>query len=303
MPVASLAGVILGVLGLVGVGLLLRASGLLKPEDARPINNVIIYAGLPALIFQAVHPARLEPGLLLVAAIAWVAVAFGMLVAWVVGRLLRLPRPTIGALMLVSALGNTGYIGYPLAQGLLGQDGLVRAVFYDVFGTVGALLTLGLAVCAHFGDSDERVRPLREILRFPALLALVLAVLLQPVDVPILVSRGLGALASLVVPLIMFSLALSIRRGSFSGRWPALGAVAVTKLVVLPALALAIGVVLLREPAALRLVALQAGTPSMMLALVFGSRYRLDPGFIAAAILVTTAASLATVPLFQLIIR
>ena len=53
----SLAEIILGFVAIVGIGWVLRRVGLLKREDARPINNIIIYAGLPAMIFQAVHPA------------------------------------------------------------------------------------------------------------------------------------------------------------------------------------------------------------------------------------------------------
>ena len=62
--------------------------------------------------------------------------------------------------MLVAALGNTGYLGYPIATTLFGDAGLVRAVFYDVFGTVGVLLTLGIVVAQRFGD-ERRARSTR----------------------------------------------------------------------------------------------------------------------------------------------
>ncbi len=43
--------------------------------------------------------------------------------------------------------------------------------------------------------------------------------------------------------------------------------------------------------------------PSMMLTLAVGERFGLDDDFIAAAIFVTTAASVFTVPLAQALIR
>ena len=77
--------------------------------------------------------------------------------------------------MLAAGLGNTGYIGYPLALAMLGPNGLTRAVFYDVFGTVGVLLTIGIGVAARLGHSEERPRFVRELLTFPAVLALAAA--------------------------------------------------------------------------------------------------------------------------------
>ena len=52
---------------------------------------------------------------------------------------------------------------------------------------------------------------------------------------------------------------------------------------------------------ALRVAVLEAGMPSMMLALVAGERFGLDTDFIASAIFVTTAASAVALPLVQVL--
>jgi predicted permease len=117
----SLAEIILGFVAIVGLGWLLRRAGLLKREDARPINNIIIYAGLPAMIFQAVHPAQLDSDLAWIAAVAWVGFIVLALVAWAASRALRLARPVAGGFILAAALGNTGYLGYPVALAFLGE--------------------------------------------------------------------------------------------------------------------------------------------------------------------------------------
>jgi predicted permease len=268
------------------------------------LNAVIIYVALPALVFQAVHPAALSWQLAEVAAIAWAVALVGLALGWLAARLLKLPAPAAGAVMLTAALGNTGYIGYPLALGMLGQTGLTRAVFYDVFGTVGVLLTLGLAVAARFGATDERPRLARELLTFPAVIALAVALLLKPVPVPIVVSEWLDALAKLVVPLIMISLGLSFQPRAVSRHAVPVAAIAAIKLVLLPALALVLGTFLLgRDAAALRVVVLEAGVPSMMLSLVFGARFRLDTALISSALVITTAGAIVTIPLMQALVR
>jgi malate permease and related proteins len=301
---ASVAVVIGKLLALVAVGAALRASRLLHAEDARVLNAVIIYVGLPALIFQAVHPAQLSWLLAEVAAIAWAVALAGFALGWIAARLLKLPPPAAGALMLTAALGNTGYIGYPLALGMLGESGLVRAVFYDVFGTVGVLLTLGLALAARLGEAEERPRLIRELLTFPAVLAVGAALLLRPVTVPIPVSEWLDALAKLVVPLIMISLGLSFQPRAVGAQLRPVAAAAAIKLVLLPLLALAVGTAVFKADAdAVRLVVLQAGVPSMMLSLVFGARFRLDTELIASVLVVTTAVAIVTIPLMQVLVR
>lgn len=297
----SLAEVILGLLALVGVGWLMRATRLLAAEDARPINNVIVYAGLPALIFNAVHPAELGGELGGVAAIAWTTFLVALGLAWVAVRRMRLPAVTAGGFLLVSALGNTGYLGYPVALTLLGDQGLVRAIFSDLFGTVMGLLLVGLPIAARMGAADDtRVNPLREIVTFPAVIALAAAIALRPVSIPIPVSRGLDVLASMVVPLIMISVGVSLVPRSIKGQLPALAVVAMLKLVVAPLVAWGAASMAGVDGEVARLIVLQAGMPSMTLSLVFGVRFGLDTDFIASAILVTTALSVLTVPLLQL---
>ena len=68
-----------------------------------------------------------------------------------------------------------------------------------------------------------------------------------------------------------------------------------------PAIALAVGGVLLDDPAAVQLVVLQAGMPTMMLSIVIGARFGLDTEFLATAVVLTTAASVLTIPVMQLL--
>ena len=85
------------------------------------------------------------------------------------------------------------------------------------------------------------MNPLRELLTFPAVLALVAALALRPVAIPIRGKRGLDLFASLVAPLIMLSVGLSLRPGAVSGRIGALGTQAALKLLLAPVVALGFG--------------------------------------------------------------
>jgi predicted permease len=299
----ALAEVILTVLVFVTIGLALRLTGLLSHDDAKPLNTIIIYVGLPALVFQVLRRADLGIELLWIAAAGWVAVGVGLTVSWSITRTVRMARPRAGGFMLTSSLGNTGYLGYPLALALLGETGLVRAIAYDQLVSVIAVLSIGIAIAQGYGENDgERTSVVREIVTFPGTIAVALALLSRPFALPGAVSEGLDMLASLVLPLIMISLGISLRPAALRPAFGQLAGVAGIKLVLLPLVAFGAATLLLDDADAVRLVVMQAGMPSAMLSLVFGIRYGLDVGFIASAILVTTTGALVTVPAFQLLL-
>lgn len=303
MDVTSLLLVVAGLLAFAFIGVVLRVSGLLKAEDAKPINSVLLYAALPALIFSKVQPAPIDRSLAILPLMGWGIVVVGLALAWLVARLLKLEGPTAGAFLLVAVFGNTGYVGYPLAQALLGDSGLVRAVFSDVFGNTAAVVIIGTLIAAHYGDHDEKVHPVREILTYPPFIALAAALVLHGVTLPESVSTWLDALGSIVIPTIMISLGLTLKPRAVGGHLlPALGAAAL-KLVVLPLIALGVGLFLVNDADTLRIVVLQAGVPSMMLSMIIGQRFKLDLDFIASAILVTMLGAVLAIPLLQLLVR
>jgi predicted permease len=302
MTALSLVPTILTFIAIVCIGAVARSLGILRREDARGINAVIIYIGLPAFIFKAVHGAALRSDLLIVVGISWAVFAVMVGLAFGAARLLRLPRTVAGGFIIAVALGNTGYIGYPITQALFGVGALPEAIFYDVFGTVVALVVFGMLVAQRFGCNDEaRVNPLKELATFPAMWALLLALVLRPLPIPDVVGNGLALLASMVAPLIMLSVGLSLEFSTLGRDAGAISVVSVLRLLVAPAIALVIGWVALGKGIPLSVTVLEAGMPTMMLTLVVGDRFGLDTDFIASAILVTTALAAVTLPLIQVL--
>lgn len=303
MPSSALAGTILGFAAIVGLGALLRRAGILRDGDSRALNAVIIYVGLPAFVFQAVQAAPLSVELLSAVAVAWSVFAAVLGVSYLCARALRLPAPQAGGFLLAASLGNTGYLGYPLTAALLGAAAVPAAVFYDVFGTVFALVLVGLPIAARFGAGDNgRVNILRELVTFPGVIALALALALHGVTIPDPVSDWLGLLGSMVAPLIMLSVGISLRPRAVASRVRELAAVAMLRLVLAPVIAVAAASVFVAEPEVARVAVLEASMPAMMLTLAVGERYGLDTDFIASAIFVTTALSALSIPLVQALV-
>lgn len=291
--------------------MLLRRLGVLERKDNEVLNRLIVYLALPALVFAGVYRASLDARLLGITAVAWATLLVTAALAYGAGRLLGLRAPTLGGFVIVCALGNTGYLGYPLTIALFGKEELVKAFFYDIFGTAMALLTLAMWVGRRMGEGElagppaagALVETVKQIVTFPALIAVVAGLALKPLAIPGFLLSAVEHLASLTVPLVMLTIGVSLEIRSMKDQPAALGLVAALKLGVAPALAWGLWVALKLPVEATPVVLLEASMPSMMLTYVVALRYRLDTTFVPTAIVLTTIASLVTVPLWQVALR
>ncbi len=294
----SLLVFIPAVVALVAVGWLLKRSGLMDRGDAEVLNRVIVYVSLPALIFLAVQRAALTWSLAKMPLFAIAVMLLCLAAAYGTGRIMKLPAALMGAFLLVAAMGNTGYLGFPLTIGLLGQASLVKSIFYD-FGTVALLFSLGVMAAEHYGDPEHRSSVWREFFLFPSVLALIAGLLLHPVALPGFLAKALEYMSAATVPLIMLAVGLTLE-GKRIGRYALpLAAVVVIKLLLSPLagyLAARAGGL---PPLDLNVVVLEASMPAVMLSLVVGLKYKLDVEFISLAIVTTIIASLVTIPVAQ----
>lgn len=297
---------ILSILALISLGFLMKKTPLLKEENASILNNIIIYLAMPALIFEAVLTSRPALSYLQVPLLAYLVMAVCGLLAFLVGRSFSLKRATLGAFLLAAMMGNTGYLGYPLSLDLYGQAGLVKAFFYDLFGTVIFVFTVGLYIAEVYGSQKGKINKLKEILTFPPLGALIFAFIWRAggLALPQFLGEAVHYLAGATVPLIMFSIGLSLRPAEIKNyKLPILGALLI-KLCLSPFIAFLLGRTLLSLPAStLGVSVLEASMPTMMFSLIIGAKYKLDVGFLPAVIVVTTAVSLLTIPLTQYLLR
>jgi len=89
------------------VGILLRRFRRMPDNASATLNSFIIHVSLPALTLLYIHQLKLSGDVLLVGLMAWLVFGLSAGFFWLVGRWLKLPRATVGALILVGGLGNT----------------------------------------------------------------------------------------------------------------------------------------------------------------------------------------------------
>jgi hypothetical protein len=239
---------------------------------------------------------------LLIALSAAFAVISGLLLSALSCRLCATRPAVTGAVILASTFPNVTYLGLPVLEATFGPWARSVAIQYDLFACTPLLFTLGILVAARHGGTQAGVaNMLRELLRIPALWAGATAVLLNVLKIPMpsLLGGFLGLLDRGVVPLMLFSLGLSLQWGP--AQWqtlPTVVPVVVLRLLLVPAFAALFTSAIGLSGEWYAAVVMEAAMPSMVLGIVLCDRYDLDVTLYATAVTVTTALSMVTLPMW-----
>lgn len=159
----------------------------------------------PTLVFTSFSTVDVdhELGLALAAAVlaSWLVIGLGYAYAHAVAC----ERDERGALALGAGFPNTGFVGYPLAQLSLGNEGLALMVLYDRLGWLVPSTAVSTAIARLHGRRDgarraSALRRLRFVVVNPPLLAAVAAVALRAAGVDATAAaEPLGQVAAEVV--------------------------------------------------------------------------------------------------------
>lgn len=288
------------ILFMLALGMVFRRLGMFDENAAEVLNAVVLYVCLPAAVLRYAPALELKPALLAIIAVPWLLLLASIALVSLTTRWLHLARDQHAVLLLTVVLGNTSFLGYPLVRALLGEAALPYAVVYDQFGAFMLLSTFGLYVLARYGG--ERKPTARDIalrmLRFPPFLALLFALTLMPVDPPAFIANGLARLADALLPLVMLAIGISIQLRLPAAIRAPLAAGLVLKLVLIPAIALALIPLLGLHGLMAQATLLEAAMPPMITAAALAISHRLAPALAAAMVAYGIVSSLLSLPLW-----
>lgn len=278
------------------LGVALRRTGRMPEQAPATLNAFIIYVSLPALTLLHVHDLKLSGDVALVAGMAWLH--FGLAVAffWAIGRWLKLPRATVGALILMGGLGNTSFLGLPMIEAYYGKESIVTGIVADQLGSFLALSTLGIAVAGLYSSAVPSAKTiLRRIALFPPFLALLLAVALMPVVYPDWLVALLKRLGDTLAPLALVSVGFQLQLGQLAGNRRNLAIGLAFKLFLAPlAIFLLYVPVLGASGQAIQVTLFEAAMPPMITASILATEHDLDPPLATLMVAVGVMLSFAT---------
>lgn len=274
------------------------------PELLRQgIGGLVFNFLLPVLTFSVLAIAPFGIDLITVPVTSIVTVLGSYAIAWVVFTKLMardLPAPTRGSLIVASVWCNCTYLGLPIVTGVIGNHVSRVPIVFDLLGMSPMLFTLGAALSMRYGQTQQRpgmISGLRHVITRPPFIAAVLGLLVNAANVPIhpAAMQAMAYAGGAVAPLMMISVGLGMTMPRWSSL-PVLAPAVIIKLVVAPVIAYAVAAPLIPEGDVFRATMLEAAMPTMMLTMVFADRYGLDADVLSQAIVISTVASMLTLP-------
>lgn len=257
------------------------------------ISKISLYALTPALALETLLTTEVSAGDAFQAIGSFTLVTFlGVLLGAVCA--IGLPPAQRRAVMVTTSTANSGNMGLPIALFALGQAGFEQSVLLFITSTV---LTF-IVVPPIFGSAGVR-SALMSMARMPALWAMVVGVGMRLLgwSLPTGVMSGVSLLGQATLPMVL--LALGIQLGT-TGRPRLNRAVwtgSVLRVLVMPALALGLGLLLGIRGIPLQTLVLTSSMPVAVNAYLLSMEYKGDVKTVADTVTVTTVTSFLTISL------
>jgi predicted permease len=287
------------------LGVLMRRLGRFPEATPSVLNAFIINVSLPALTLLYVHELPIDRSLAYPTAMAWVLFGLGMIFFVTLGRAAGWSRGTIGGLILVGGLANTSFLGLPMIEAFYGEEHLGLGILIDQLGTYMVLSTLGILIAVTYaaGVASPAAIALK-VVRFPPFQAVLLALALKPIAYPEGIELVLGKLGATLAPLALVSVGYQLRLAELRGRIAALSAGLAFKLVMGPALIMALFAGALGAGGTtIQVTIFEAAMAPQIGASIVALEHKLDPPLITLMVGIGIPLSFLTLPLWWYVLQ
>jgi len=293
---------ILGVLIPILIGLGFRLARVFSDQEGEVLRRFVVRFTVPVMVFFSTYGAARSDISAMPAMMASVVILTAVL--FPAGYLCSLLFDGMGRRTAVHAcciFGNYGWLGYGVAEVLLGDAGFLRAVFFATLWWP-VFYGFGLPIGLIHARRRERGVPLGKALSvtLPALAALAAGLALNfsgwQWSKDNLLRATLERFGNMTVPLILFSVGVMLDISGAHKAFRAALLVSAVQLVLTPLVGWAIASILTSDPTSRAVIILQAAMPVATLTPVLAENFEMDMDVANTSIVVSTILSMITLP-------
>jgi predicted permease len=166
------------------LGYFLKNIKLPIQDLATKLNKFVIYVSLPAMIFLQIPKLEFSNEVLIPVVVSWGVMIVSAIFVLFISIYLDFSKEITGALMLVSVLTNSSFLGIPIVGAYMGDTSLPYILVYDQLGTFIALAIYGTIVGAYYSSEGKvsfKIISLK-VITFPHFLSMILALFLNCIE-------------------------------------------------------------------------------------------------------------------------
>lgn len=272
----------------------------LNRDTRQMYMTLIIKVAMPSIILSSIFKVDIDDKIIkILAIIFFISILinlFGLALGFVISTIFRLHTKRI-EITILSAFGNTGFIGIPLCAVLFGPEGALYAAIFDA-GVDFTIWTFGVFIIQR--NRSFTFKTFKGMINIP-LLAIIIGLLIALFKIPlpeILLDLS-DSLASFAVPLAMFYIGATMNQyKSFSKNISYIELIipVLVKLVILPLLVVTFVIYFKLNELISYILIVQSMMPALTLSSILFAKHARDENFGAFVTVLSTAMSLLTIP-------
>ncbi len=269
------------------------------------LAQILFWVGVPISIVAFLRKTELSGEVWIAPIIAYLAVFLGIFLVLIALKAKHyltqstLQKSTLGSFILTSIVGNTGYIGYPIALSLFDDSYFAWALFYDLLGTFFAAYGLGVLIGARFSTRiQETCQIVKAILINPALWSFGFGFVFRKLAIPDLLAASLDILAMIAISLSLVLIGMRLSQLNSWDNLPLVTTSLTIKMLLVPLiLGSALPIFGISGQAA-KVIVLQMGMPPAFATLVISETFNLDPNLCVTTLILGSMLLLVTLPMW-----
>lgn len=215
----------------------------------------------------------------------------------------RYPAQRKKVLQYCTIVPMSGFLGNPIAEGIYDQIGVLYTSIFLIPMRV-VMWSVGTTYFVADAEIDKK-KVLKNVLTHPCLVAIYLGIFFMVTQLPLpsVVTetvRYIGICNSAMTMFIVGTILADVKLPTIFSRETI--SFSVFRLIILPAIALGVGTLLGLDSVSLGISVLMTGMPAGATAAIFAARYESDALFATKCVVMTTLASMITLPVWCYII-
>ena len=292
-------------------GYIVTKLGIINSQHTAGMSSLITCVTYPCLVITAMQmefSMQVLNNCKYVVLIFLGAVVCALIVSKSVAKIVKLPPERAGIFAFMLVFGNTGFIGLPVLNGLLGSEAVFYGALcdssYDIF-----MFTIGITLIRNGASDDDMTlgQTLKGLIN-PCLIGVLIGLTLYicGITLPEVIAAPVERIGNVTSPLAMMVVGSHLAhvriRDLFTSGHAYL--VCLMKLIVFPLIALLIVKLTIGTDTLLAsVIVLQAAMPVAMLSVIFSERYKGDVSFASTGVMMTTLMCIITIPLHAILLQ
>jgi predicted permease len=270
--------------------------------EARSISRVVFYLFSPCLLFELLVTSQFDTGdMLRMVGFALASILTVGAITWTLGRLFRLERKMLAAVLLCTLTTNAGNYGLSLNLFAFGEGALAYA---SLFFVTSAVLTYTLGVAIASMGRASLADSLKGLLKIPVVYVVPLALIFIYIDLklPLPLDRAVSLLSDASIPGMLVVLGLQLQSNQRTGDVRALLLASGMRLLGGVGVGLLLAAVFGLGGMAYNAGVLESSMPTAVLSTILATEYDAEPAFVTTAVFASTILSPLTLTPLLLIL-